>query len=302
MTRSSNTTRRGFLSTAAVLAASAVVTVPAGAIEADPVFAAIEAHRRADAACVAVDGNIPDVLADRCSDAWHLVMRTRATTPGGLAALTMWTREQAAELAQSGSGLLSSDFLTLAATIDDSARGMSGLSPWSPPAIVNPDAEIIAAGAAFETLFNKYLDLRFVWARLMREAGAEMEAKYPKANDSFNSPKWAFKSQALERNGGRDVSERLSVISDEMLPLESLIRDAATITVEGLRAKMLVAVRDCLPIRATHNGYLTFEDDQSHWSLFNGAAAVTGLSETVASICERLEADATISADADEVA
>jgi hypothetical protein len=50
MTRSTNTTRRGFLSTAgAAVAASAVVTVPALAIEADPIFAAIEAHKAAKA-------------------------------------------------------------------------------------------------------------------------------------------------------------------------------------------------------------------------------------------------------------
>lgn len=49
MTHSNDTTRRGFLSTAAALAASATVAVPAlaGATEADPIFAAIEAHKAA---------------------------------------------------------------------------------------------------------------------------------------------------------------------------------------------------------------------------------------------------------------
>ena len=50
MTSSTNTTRRGFLSTAAALTASAAVAIPANAANAvgtDPIFAAIEAHKAA---------------------------------------------------------------------------------------------------------------------------------------------------------------------------------------------------------------------------------------------------------------
>src|SRR3954451_1367484 len=50
MTSPTNTTRRGFLSTAAALAASAAVAIPANAanaLGADPILAAIEAHKAA---------------------------------------------------------------------------------------------------------------------------------------------------------------------------------------------------------------------------------------------------------------
>src|ERR1700759_4253382 len=50
MTNSTNTTRRGFLSTAAALAASAAVAIPANAanaLGADPILDAIEAHKAA---------------------------------------------------------------------------------------------------------------------------------------------------------------------------------------------------------------------------------------------------------------
>ena len=50
MTNLTNTTRRGFLSTAAALAASAAVAVPANAanaLQADPIFEAIEIHKAA---------------------------------------------------------------------------------------------------------------------------------------------------------------------------------------------------------------------------------------------------------------
>jgi hypothetical protein len=145
-------TRRRFLSHAAGVAAGGGVLAMTGIAPAigapvpspaagpapcgpDPIFAAIDLHRQAYAACVAVDGDIPDDLADRRDGAWHLVMQTRPTTPTGLAALTTWLREEAADLDQSGSMLFSNDLLTVAVTIDDSTRGMSGLAPWSPAAI-----------------------------------------------------------------------------------------------------------------------------------------------------------------------
>jgi hypothetical protein len=149
MTNPNDTTRRGFLSTAAALAASASVAVPAvAAVAADPIFQAIEIHRQADAACDAVPRgtDIPDNLGDQCSDAFRLVMRMRPTTPAGLAALTTWTREQADQLRKNSSTLFAEDFCALSATIDDSARGMSGLKAWSPPAgEQHSDAELFAA-------------------------------------------------------------------------------------------------------------------------------------------------------------
>jgi hypothetical protein len=53
MTRSTSTTRRGFLSTAAALAASAGVAIPANranALQTDPIFEAIEVHKAASLA------------------------------------------------------------------------------------------------------------------------------------------------------------------------------------------------------------------------------------------------------------
>jgi hypothetical protein len=163
----------------------------------------------------------------------------------------------------------------------------------------NPDAEIIAAGKAFEPLLTKYLDVRFVWMRLAREGRAEMEAAFPDAEDNFEGkigrhPKWEFHRQVLDRNGCTDTSNRLSAIYEEMQPLADLIGSSGAETIEGLRAKTLVAIWECQPMCASHDGHFDFDNPESHWSLFTAAVALTGLSDMVSALDERLQADATV--------
>jgi hypothetical protein len=161
------------------------------------------------------------------------------------------------------------------------------------------DAEIIAAGKAFEPLLSKYLDAQFIWTRLSREARAETDAKFP--SDDFDgpgeNPKWAFHLQMGEQNGCKQASARLSEIHEEMEPLADLIRETASETIEGLRAKTLVAIWDCQPIFATHEGGFDFSNKDSHCSLFHAAVVATGLSEMVSAIDIRLQVDAGIPQD-----
>jgi hypothetical protein len=98
----------------------------------DPIFAAIDAWRQADAARVPVDGDIPDELADKFHEAYLAVIRTRPITPAGLAALTGWVREWADNLHANCSVPRGENLCAITAAIDDATRGMSGLEPWSP--------------------------------------------------------------------------------------------------------------------------------------------------------------------------
>jgi hypothetical protein len=121
-------TRRNMIGAMATVGAAAIATAApatAGLAEPDPIFAAIDADRRADAACVAVDGNIPDELGDRSTAAYRALMRTRPTTPAGLAALTTWAREMADEI-EGHSVLRAEDFCALTATIDDAVKALIG--------------------------------------------------------------------------------------------------------------------------------------------------------------------------------
>jgi hypothetical protein len=93
----------------------------------DPIFAAIDAFRQADAAFVAWkgEGDIPDELGDRQSDAFDLVLRTRPTTLAGLVALTTLAREQADWLHKNGSAMSSKNYCILSGAIEDAAIALN---------------------------------------------------------------------------------------------------------------------------------------------------------------------------------
>ena len=117
--------RRGALGVLAA-AGSVAMTTPAAATGPDPIFAALDAWRRADAyaLCVAVKGNIPEKLADQHHEAFLVVIRTRPTTLAGLAAFTAWTREWTDYLLANGSIMHDEDLCTLTASIADATAAL----------------------------------------------------------------------------------------------------------------------------------------------------------------------------------
>jgi hypothetical protein len=133
---------------------------------------------------------------------------------------------------------------------DTSRSGHVRLAIPSQPAAAadNPDAEIIEAGKAFELLLSKYLDARFVWQSLpgRREPGRTRSSpRMMLTGQAATIRNGIFVRSLCEQNGCRKASNRVSAIFEEMEPLGDLIRDAAAETLEGLRAKTLVAVSDC---------------------------------------------------------
>jgi hypothetical protein len=245
-------TRRGVLGTIAA-ATAALTTTGASSMSvapvADPIFAAIDAFRRADAACSAVDGDIPDELGDRQWDAYKAVLRTRPTTPGGLVALTTFAREQADWLCVNSSVLSGEDNCEVFAAIDDATRGMSGLEPWSPPPPAQTlDAELIELGARFEPLVDQYYVAQRRWS---------------------------------ERSGAREASDALSAIHREMKQLANAINAASVTSIEGLRAKALVAFWEVAPL-CTGDTEFSFDDAYPFQQLFTAVAELCGLKDKMA--------------------
>ena len=134
----------------AVSVAAAVPTIaPAEALQGpDPIFAALDAFRLADENFYADhpewDGNIPDEIGDQWSRARGVVIRTQPTTPAGLGALTSFAREMAERTDRGDAGFADKEWIPVMAAIDDAARGMSGLQPWTPPqSAIAPAAPIL---------------------------------------------------------------------------------------------------------------------------------------------------------------
>ena len=120
--------------------AAASPAVPAAGATTDPIFAVIDAFRRTDAEFMTFEGDdIPDELGDRQWDAYYAVLRTRPITTAGLVALTAVVRERADRLCPHSS-MSGEELCAITAAINDAARGMCGLEPWSPPLIMSNSA------------------------------------------------------------------------------------------------------------------------------------------------------------------
>jgi hypothetical protein len=167
------------------------------------------------------------------------------------------------------------------------------------PAVAPNDTDLIELGARYEKLFLDYTNSIFQWAPLMRSAHAEVREKFKFAEwhdlpDKQNRKASRLLSQITKRNGCNIASDRMSVLADEMYPLAVAINDAPASSLGGLRAKALVVLREAQPVFATHDGNFKFPDDGgASRSLFDAAAALTGLAPMVREIEARLATDAT---------
>ena len=130
---------RSALALASMTAVAAPSIAPAALVPtpSDPIFAALDAFRRAEAEFYADrpewEGDIPDKVGARWSRSIDVVIRTLPTTPAGLIALTSFARNMV-ERAKRDATFSERQRVSVMATIDDAARGMSGLEPWAPPA------------------------------------------------------------------------------------------------------------------------------------------------------------------------
>jgi hypothetical protein len=130
----------------------------------------------------------------------------------------------------------------------------------------NPDAEVIAAGQKFETLLDALIPSFLTWPRQFREAKDETVAIFgkdfrgaawsePKKGDS---PAYIHLAAGLVRTGANTTADANDVLYDQMYPLADLIRNTEITTLEGLRAKVLVAIFECRPISARHGAISIF--------------------------------------------
>ena len=162
----------------------------------------------------------------------------------------------------------------------------AGLPLPAPPtaAAHTLDAELIELGARFEPLVDRYYVAHRRWSAALAQTHTEHDRKFgePRDRDYQDTPEIrAAWEEACERNGLDDACERQSAIFKEMTPLVNAINAASVSSIEGFRAKALVAFWEVAPLGAGDSEF-TFEDAWPFQQLFTAVAELCGLKDKMA--------------------
>jgi hypothetical protein len=97
-----------------------------------------------------------------------------------------------------------------------------------------------------------------------------------------------------EMSGARVAESAMDILHGKLNTMARLVEIAPVATMEGLRAKTLAAMYECLPGVADHDGGFDFGDyDQPVKMLFRACVSVSGLSELATRLEARLGKDET---------
>lgn len=147
-----------------------------------------------------------------------------------------------------------------------------------------PDAELIDLGVRFEALVDRYYATHRRWSRSLAAAHAEHDREFgnPADRNYEHPPEIAAAFiDSCERSGAREADDALSAICDEMRPIEVAINAASVSSIEGLRAKALVAFREVSPLSCGGTEF-SFDDAYPFQQLFTAVAEVCGLKNKMA--------------------
>jgi hypothetical protein len=112
------------------------------------------------------------------------------------------------------------------------------------------DADLIEFGARFEPLVDQYYVARKPWARLMVAARTEHDRKYGEAD--YTPERMAARSECFRRLGVDAASAALHAAYEDTELLTKAINAAPVNSIEGLRAKALVAFFEVAPLCGRH--------------------------------------------------
>jgi hypothetical protein len=141
------------------------------------------------------------------------------------------------------------------------------------------DAELIELGARFEPLVDRFYVAHRRWSDSLARAHAEHDREFgDPADRNYEYPPEivAAFSDSCERSGAHKADDALSAIHEEMKQLANAIKAAPVNSIEGLRAKAMVAFYEVAPLSAGDPEFY-FEDAFSFQQLFAAVAEVCGL-------------------------
>jgi hypothetical protein len=145
------------------------------------------------------------------------------------------------------------------------------------------DAELIELGARFELLVDQYYVARKRWAASMLAAHAEHQQEFGTAaerNYQYSPEYIEALEDSCERSGTNEAQDTLSAVHMEMESLANAINAASVNSIEGLRAKALVAFYEVAPLCAGDTEF-SFDDAYPFQHLFTAVAELCGLKEKI---------------------
>lgn len=226
-----------------------------------------------------------DEVGDRWSQAVDVVIGTQPTTPAGLGALTSFARDMVERAHSGDASFRVMQKLLVMAAIDDATRGMARLEPWSPPQRPEQaDAELIALGKQLEPLVDAYYVARAPWACALTQRNSELEERFGSpANRGYqDQPEYRAASEEIDDRVGVDVaSDQLHTVFEKVELIARAIEALPCRSIEGLRAKALVAFWEVAPLCAG-NAEFHFEDAYPFQQLFCAVAGLCGLNGKLA--------------------
>ncbi len=148
----------------------------------------------------------------------------------------------------------------------------------------NLDTELIELGARFEPLVDRYYVAQRRWSHSLVSAQAENDREFgtPAERDYQYPPEIvAAFEHSCERSGAGEADDALSAIHEEMKQLANAINAARVTSIEGLRAKALVAFWEVAPLCAGDTEF-SFEDAYPFQQIFTAVAELCGLKDKIA--------------------
>jgi hypothetical protein len=164
------------------------------------------------------------------------------------------------------------------------------------------DAELIELGARFEPLVDQYYVAQRRWSGSLARAHAEHDREFgDPADRNYEYPPEivAAFSDSCERSGANEADDALSAIHQEMKQLANAINAASVTSIEGLRAKALVAFWEVAPVCAGQTEF-SFDDAYPFQQLFAAVAELCGLKDKMAATGYELPDIAMIDDDSDD--
>jgi hypothetical protein len=149
---------------------------------------------------------------------------------------------------------------------------------------VSADAELIALGRQLEPLVDAYYVARETWACALTQRNSELEERFGSAADRGyqNPPERRAAAEEIDDRIGLDVaSDQLHTVFEKVEPIAKAIEGMPCTSIEGLRAKALVAFWEVAPLCAG-DAEFHFEDAYPFQRLFCAVAEFCGLNGKLA--------------------